>query len=101
MPAKTHMTDPKIPMNAHVLTNPIEQLRLDLPELDWITDPGRIERLSQDFCWFSPVLKRQLNGKVAEIVVRPRTEDEIRLVVSACVRLNIAITLRGSGTGNY
>ena len=88
-------------MDGIVIAKPIEQLRLDLPELDWITDPGRIERLSQDFSWFSPVLKRQLDGIVAEIVVRPRTEDEIRSVVSACVRLNLAITLRGSGTGNY
>ena len=31
-------------MNAPV--TPIEQLHLELPELDWITDPGRIERLS-------------------------------------------------------
>src|SRR5689334_13016828 len=88
-------------MNAIVMREAIEQLQLGLPDLDWITDPGRVERLSQDFSWFSPVLKRQLDGKHAEIVVRPRTEDEIRAVVSACVRLSIAITLRGSGTGNY
>ena len=88
-------------MNAIVMSDAIEQLQRGLPDLDWIVDPGRVERLSQDFSWFSPVLKRQLGGKLAEIVVRPRTEDEIRAVVSACVRLSIAITLRGSGTGNY
>jgi FAD/FMN-containing dehydrogenase len=88
-------------MNAIVMTHAIEQLQLELPDLDWITDPGRVERLSQDFAWFSPVLKRQLAGKLADIVVRPRTEDEIRAVVGACARLKVAITLRGSGTGNY
>jgi FAD/FMN-containing dehydrogenase len=88
-------------MNAIVVNTPIEQLQSELPDIDWITDPGRIERLSQDFSWFSPILKPQLEGKVAEIVVRPRTEEEIRSVVSACVRHNVAITLRGSGTGNY
>jgi len=88
-------------MNAIVTRDAIEQLQLGLPDLDWITDPGRVERLSQDFSWFSPVLKRRLDGKRAEIVVRPRTEDEIRSIVSACVRLKVAITLRGSGTGNY
>lgn len=86
-------------MNAPV--TPIEQLQLELPELDWITDPGRIERLSQDFSWFSPVLKRQLDGKLADSVVRPRTEDEIRRLVGACARLKVPITIRGSGTGNY
>ncbi len=86
-------------MNAPVST--IEQLQLELPELDWITDPGRIARLSQDFSWFSPVLKRQLEDKRADLVVRPRTEDEIRAVVGACVRRKVPITIRGSGTGNY
>jgi len=79
----------------------IEQLHLELPELDWITDPSRIARLSQDFSWFSPVLQRQLKDKIADAVVRPRTEDEIRALVSACVRRSVPITIRGSGTGNY
>jgi FAD/FMN-containing dehydrogenase len=72
-----------------------------LPALDWVTDPARVARLSQDFAWFSPVLKRQLSEKTAEIAVRPRTEDEIAAVVAACARAAIPITVRGSGTGNY
>ena len=86
-------------MNA--LISAIEQLQLELPELDWITDESRVTRLSQDFSWFSPVLTRQLKDKRADVVVRPRTEDEIRAVVGACARRNVPITLRGSGTGNY
>lgn len=86
-------------MNAPM--TPIERLHLELPGLDWITDPGRIARLSQDFAWFSPVLNRQLKDKRADAVVRPRTEDEIRALVSACARLGVPITIRGSGTGNY
>ncbi len=79
----------------------IEQLLLELPDLDWITDEGRVTRLSQDFSWFSPVLTRQLKDKRADVVVRPRTEDEIRAVVGACARRGVPITIRGSGTGNY
>ncbi|HYP85699.1 FAD-binding oxidoreductase [Variovorax sp.] len=79
----------------------VEQLQLELPALDWITDKSRIARLSQDFAWFSPVLHRQLKDKVADAVVRPRSEEEIRMLVAACVRLRVPITLRGSGTGNY
>ncbi|MFZ3116750.1 MAG: FAD-binding protein, partial [Variovorax sp.] len=86
-------------MNAPV--SPIEQLQLELPDLDWINDPGRVARLSQDFAWFSPVLKRQLEDKRADTVVRPRTEDEIRRLVGACARRKLPITIRGSGTGNY
>lgn len=72
-----------------------------LPTIDWITDPQRISRLSQDFAWFSPVLKLALQGRSADIVARPRTEEEIRAVVGLCARHRIPITVRGSGTGNY
>ena len=78
-----------------------QRLAHELPDIDWITDAQRVARLSQDFSWFSPVLKRQLADKRADIAVRPRSEDEIRRVVAACARDAIPITLRGSGTGNY
>mgnify|MGYP001122345292 CR=1 FL=1 len=86
-------------MNAPV--SAIEQLLLELPDLDWISDESRVTRLSQDFSWFSPVLNRQLKDKRADVVVRPRTEEEIRTVVGACARRGVPITIRGSGTGNY
>lgn len=79
----------------------VHQLPELLPDLDWITDPGRVGRLSQDFSWFSPVLKAQLGEKRADLVVRPRSEEEIRRVVAQCAIHAIPITLRGSGTGNY
>ncbi|HZY18260.1 MAG TPA: FAD-binding oxidoreductase [Ramlibacter sp.] len=86
-------------MNAPV--HPIEHLHAELSDLDWITDEGRIARLSQDFSWFSPVLKRQLEDKRAQAVVRPRSEDEIRRLLASCARLRVPVTVRGSGTGNY
>lgn len=86
-------------MNAPI--HPIEQLHVALPDLDWVTESPRIARLSQDFSWFSPVLKRQLAGKVADAVVRPRNEEEIRRLVALCARLRIPVTIRGTGTGNY
>ena len=82
-------------------SSPVERLQAELPSLDWITDPGRLARLSSDFSWFSPVLKRQLAGKRADISVRPRTESDIRDVVAACARHRVPLTIRGSGTGNY
>ncbi len=76
------------------------QIVAALPAIEWITD-GRVERLSQDFYWFSPVLKRQLSALRADAVARPKSEDEIRAVVAACASAGVPITLRGSGTGNY
>ena len=77
------------------------ELVQELPDLPWITDEPQLVRLSQDFSWFSPVLKRQLQGKRGDIAVRPKTEDEIRRVVAACARRGVSITVRGAGTGNY
>jgi FAD/FMN-containing dehydrogenase len=95
MPAHFRKTE----LNAPV--HPIEQLHAELGDLDWVTDERSIGRLSQDFSWFSPVLKRQLAGKRAAAVVRPRNEAEIRRLVALCARLRVPITVRGSGTGNY
>lgn len=87
----------------HMTTIELESAKLveELPDLDWVTDAARIDRLSQDFSWFSPVLTRQLQDKRGDIAVRPRTEDEIRSIVAACARIGMPITIRGSGTGNY
>jgi len=76
------------------------EMASQLNAIEWITD-SRVERLSQDFYWFSPVLKRQLDHLRADAVARPRTEDEIRAVVAACAQGGVPITVRGSGTGNY
>jgi FAD/FMN-containing dehydrogenase len=75
-------------------------LTRELTSVEWITD-SRVDRLSQDFYWFSPVLKRQLEHLRADAVARPKTEDEVRAVVAGCARTGVPITVRGSGTGNY
>lgn len=71
------------------------------PDSEWIEDAERVAQLSQDFNWYSPVLKAELADKRAEAVVRPRTEAEIRQLVSACAQHQVPITVRGAGTGNY
>lgn len=88
-------------MNTNPIAENSSQLASALPALDWITDSLKVSRLSQDFSWFSPVLKQALQGKRGDIAVRPRTEAEIAQVVAHCARRGVPITLRGSGTGNY
>ena len=56
---------------------------------------------SRDFYWYSPVLKRQLDHVTGDIVVSPKTEDELIRVLKACYRHNVPVTPRGTGTGNY
>ena len=38
---------------------------------------------------------------MADVVVQPRSEEEIAAVVAAAVRHRIPLTIRGGGTGNY
>jgi FAD/FMN-containing dehydrogenase len=79
----------------------VEALCKSLPQLDWCLNPPEVKRKSLDYYWFSPVLRRQLEGKVADAVVRPRNADELRNIVSGCVLANLPLTMRGGGTGNY
>ena len=57
--------------------------------------------LSRDFYWYSPVLRRQLDEKVAAAAVRVSTLEELQRTVAACWREKVPIVARGSGTGNY
>ncbi|MFD3240761.1 FAD-binding oxidoreductase [Rahnella perminowiae] len=81
--------------------NALALIQQALPDLDWTLQAPKVKRLSRDFHWFSPVLKRQLEDKQADAVVRPRSEEELRLLVKACVRHRLPLILRGGATGNY
>jgi len=66
-----------------------------------ITEPGAVEQLSRDFYWYSPVLRKELDGKVGDAVVQPISAFEILKVLQYCHARDIAVTARGAGTGNY
>src|SRR6266481_174566 len=65
------------------------------------TDPRVVEPLSRDFYWYSPVLRKQLDGKVGEMAVQPVNAAEVQIVLRYCHANNLAVTVRGAGTGNY
>lgn len=64
-------------------------------------NPALVKQKSRDFFWYSPILKRQLDHVVADIVVSPVSEAEVVQVLAACHELGIPVTPRGTGTGNY
>lgn len=66
-----------------------------------LKQPQVVERLSRDFYWYSPILKAQLDGKHADVVVQPVSTDEICAVLRYCYQNEVAVTVRGAGTGNY
>jgi len=66
-----------------------------------LTHPQVVERLSRDFYWYSPVLRKRLDGKVGDLVVQPVSTHEVQSVLRYCHVQNLPVTARGAGTGNY
>lgn len=64
-------------------------------------NPAIVKQKSRDFYWYSPVLKRELDEVTGDLIVTPKNEDEVVRVLAACYRLDIPVTPRGAGTGNY
>lgn len=84
----------------------VDRLRRSIPGLianpqRFVTAPAIVERLSKDFYWYSPVLKKQLGDKCAEAVVQPLNVAEICNILRFCYAHDIPVTPRGAGTGNY
>lgn len=79
----------------------LQALKADLAGLAVADDPPSLKMASRDFFWFSPLLKAELDDKRADLVVTPRTRDELGQVAAACARHRVPLTIRGGGTGNY
>ncbi|MCB8881603.1 FAD-binding oxidoreductase [Acidisoma cellulosilytica] len=79
----------------------IQALKTRLDGIAVEDDPALVRKKSRDFYWYSPVLKRVLDSVLGEIVVTPKTEDEVVRTLAAAFALDIPVTPRGAGTGNY
>jgi len=66
-----------------------------------ISNKEIVEQLSRDFYWYSPVLRRQLDGKVGELVVQPLSAIDVQNILRYCYAHDVPVTVRGAGTGNY
>jgi len=79
----------------------IADLADKLAGIEVITKPTILRAKSRDFFWFSPVLKDALDHVEGDALIRPESKDELRKVLAACFELDIPVTPRGGGTGNY
>jgi FAD/FMN-containing dehydrogenase len=79
----------------------IAALREALAGIELQDDRALLKLKSRDFYWYSPILKKQLDGKAADLIARPRTEDEVLRIMTACRAQRVPVTVRGGGTGNY
>ena len=70
----------------------------DIPVED---NPRIVQQKSRDHYWYSPRLKQQLEGVTAQLVVSPRSPEEVVTTLKAAFANEVPITPRGAGTGNY
>jgi len=80
---------------------PLVAFRSEIGEIPCTDNPRALRAKSHDWSEVSPILRKLLEGKSADLVVSPRTKAELKRVVSAAARLRIPVTARGAGTANY
>jgi FAD/FMN-containing dehydrogenase len=79
----------------------IGALIADLGDIPVSVEPSQLRRRSRDYFWYSQALARDLDGKLADAVVTPRSKEDVLRVAAACARHRVPLTPRGAGTGNY
>ncbi|HEX4410282.1 MAG TPA: FAD-binding oxidoreductase [Xanthobacteraceae bacterium] len=80
---------------------PLAAFLADIAGIAATTDPIEVKRKSRDYYWYSPILYALLKDLHADVIVTPKSEDEVVRVAAACARHRIPLTVRGGGTGNY
>jgi FAD/FMN-containing dehydrogenase len=63
--------------------------------------PKLVQQKSRDHYWYSPILKAQLDQVTADLVVMPRSVEDVVTILAAAYKFDVPITPRGAGTGNY
>ena len=81
--------------------NALTDLKTELEGIDIEDNPQIVKQKSRDFFWYSPVLKNQLDHVTGDLVVTPKSEEDIIRVLKACYAAEVPVTVRGAGTGNY
>ncbi len=79
----------------------LKQLKVILGEEYVLVNDDKVEKLSKDFYWYSPVLKKRLDNNRADVVILPGNRDELARCIKACFKAGVPIVPRGGGTGNY
>jgi len=73
----------------------------DLGSIPHSRDAAALRVKSADFSWFSPIMSAALAGRLADVVVTPRSEEEVIRIASACASHRVPLVARGAGTGNF
>ena len=86
-------------MNAS--SDQLEAFVYDIGSITYRDEANVLAVKSKDYFWYSPILKEQLDDCVGQLLVIPKTEEEVMTIAAAIARHRIPLTIRGGGTGNY
>ena len=86
-------------MNAS--SDQLEAFVYDIGSITYRNEANVLAVKSKDYFWYSPILKEQLDDCVGQLLVIPKTEEEVMTIAAAIARHRIPLTIRGGGTGNY
>src|SRR4051812_50140364 len=64
-------------------------------------EPERLQANARDYHWFSDILADELRGRLPDVVCTPADVDQLAAVLGVAYEEQVAVTLRGDGTGNY
>ncbi|MBO9124276.1 MULTISPECIES: FAD-binding oxidoreductase [unclassified Rhizobium] len=78
-----------------------QKIKQELEGIAIEDNPALVRQKSRDFYWYSPVLKAQLDGVTADLVVTPKNEAEVIQTLKVAFAHGVPVTPRGAGTGNY
>jgi FAD/FMN-containing dehydrogenase len=79
----------------------LTQFRAALGDIPVQDHPKIVQQKSRDHYWYSPRLKADLDAVTAQLVVTPRTQDDVATILAAAYAHGVPVTPRGAGTGNY
>ncbi len=77
------------------------QIARKLEPVEVIDDPVTVKKRSRDFFWYSPILNAQLRRSFGDLLLRPKTREELAHCLQVAHSEQIPVVLRGGGTGNY
>ncbi|MBW8282102.1 MAG: FAD-binding oxidoreductase, partial [Rhizobium sp.] len=78
-----------------------QQIKKELEGIAVEDNPALVKQKSRDFYWYSPILKAQLDNVVGDLVVSPKSEEEVIRTLKVAYAHGVPVTPRGGGTGNY
>lgn len=84
-----------------VTAEKLAKFKAEIGDISCYDDLRLLDAKSKDYYWYSPILKAQLDAHAGQLIVVPRSEDEVIIIAGAAARHRIPLTLRGGGTGNY